>query len=847
MKVIGCGNLERGDDAAGILVAQRLREWGFDAREAPSLFDAWEAGDDVVLVDAMSSGREIGAVAVWEGTEFPEPQQFRTSTHDFGLEEVIGLARALDRMPIRLRVFGIEGRRFGIGSELSPEVAEAVEAVSLRIAAEAGVERLRICLYGVVQGVGFRPFVYRLANELGLRGLVLNSTAGLIVEVEGEREQMRCFERRLEMERPAAAIVLAREISRLAPAGYHGFEIRSSDSGRPKAAGVLPDLATCAECREELFDPTNRRFHYPFINCTKCGPRYTIINDIPYDRSASAMRKFKLCTECEREYCEPRDRRFHVQPNACPTCGPRLHVSTVASAAQALREGRIVALKGIGGFQLLVDARNPDAVARLRRRKHREEKPFAVMMPSTEEARAYVTISDSEQRLLESSAAPIVLLKPGANPLAWNVAHHSPYLGVMLPYSPLHHLLMRECGFPAVATSGNRSEEPIATENDDALERLSGIADVFVLNDRPISRACDDSVVRVSRGRESLIRRARGYAPLPVRVDRELPAVLAVGGHLKNTVAIAIGRDVIVSQHVGDLETLEARNAFERTIEDLCRLYSFRPEMVACDLHPDYASTRWALRSGLPITRVQHHHAHVAACAAENGVRGPYLGVAWDGAGYGADGSIWGGEFFLAEGTNMERIAHLRPFRLPGAEMAVREGWRVAASLRWEVFGRESVDPLLARILARGVNAPWTTSVGRLFDAVAAVTGVAAKNCFEGQAAMRLEAAIGPLITEDAYPLPEGDWGPMLREMQCDAPELAAAKFHNALVNWIDEIAQKTGVHQLAMSGGVFQNRYLVEQATRRLEGLGFAVYTHQRVPANDGGIALGQAVLAAL
>jgi hydrogenase maturation protein HypF len=320
-----------------------------------------------------------------------------------------------------------------------------------------------------------------------------------------------------------------------------------------------------------------------------------------------------------------------------------------------------------------------------------------------------------------------------------------------------------------------------------------------------------------------------------------------VGGHLKNTIAIAIGRDVIVSQHIGDLATLEARNAFERAIDDLCRLYSFRPEMVACDLHPDYASTHWALRSGLPVARVQHHHAHLAACAAENGIRGPYLGVAWDGAGYGTDGSIWGGEFFLAEGRGMERIAHLRPFRLPGAEMAVREGWRVAASLRWEVFGQDCIDPLLARILARGVNAPWTTSVGRLFDAVAAMTGVAATNCFEGQAAMQLESAIGSLITEDAYPLPEGDWEPMIREMQCDPPQLAAAKFHNALVNWIEAVARSTGVHQVAMSGGVFQNRYLMEQAARRLERRGFAVYTHQRVPANDGGIALGQAALAAL
>ena len=847
MKIIGCGNADCGDDAAGVLVARRLREWGLDAREATSLLDAWEPGDEVVVVDAMMSGREIGAIATWDGDDVPSERTFRVSSHGLGLIEAIRLARVLDRSPARLRVYAIEGRRFAVGSDVSPEVMRAVEAVSAAIAGEAGIARLRVCLHGVVQGVGFRPFVYRLATELGLRGMVLNSRAGLVVEVEGAEEPVLRFEERLETDKPAAAMVLARETSRLAPLGYERFEIRSSDAGQRTTAGVLPDLATCAACQADLFDPANRRFGYPFTNCTNCGPRYTIVEDIPYDRAGTSMRGFELCGPCAHEYADEHDRRFHAQPIACPTCGPQIGKTTIAAAVEALRAGGILALKGIGGFQLLVDARNHDAVARLRQRKHREDKPFALMMASTEMARRYGVIADVEQRLMMSSAAPIVLVEPREpNDLAANVAGHSLYLGLMLPYSPLHHLLMRECGFPLVATSGNSGEEPIAIDNGEARERLGGIADVFVTHDRAIVRPCDDSVVRVCRGRESVIRRARGYAPLPVRVHDELPAILAVGGHLKNTVAIAVGRDVFVSQHIGDLTTVEARQTFERAIADLCSLFDFRPQLVACDRHPDYASTQWALQSGLPVVPVQHHHAHVAACAAENGVRGPYLGVAWDGAGYGLDGSSWGGEFFLGEGRSLQRIAHLRPFRLPGADAAALEGWRCAASLRWEVFGPEGIDPIVTRMLERGINAPWTTSVGRLFDAVAAMSGVASGNLFEGHAAMALERAIGSTVSDDAYDLLDGDWESMVRQMSDDGPAQVAVKFHNGLAEWIVDVARTSGVRQVVLSGGVFQNRYLVERAAARLEERGFAVYTHQRIPTNDGGLALGQAVLAA-
>ncbi len=510
------------------------------------------------------------------------------------------------------------------------------------------------------------------------------------------------------------------------------------------------------------------------------------------------------------------------------------------------------------------------------------------MMPSLEVARSYCEISTAEVQLLESQAAPIVLLQPKrATDIAWNVARCSPYLGVMLPYSPLHHLLMEDCRFPLIATSGNRSDEPIAIANEEATDRLKDIADHFLMHNRPIVRACDDSVVRLTRGRAGILRRARGYAPLGIHVAHHLPPVLAVGGHLKNTVAIGVGQDIFLSQHIGDLETVEARTAFQRAIDDLCRLYSFKPEAVACDRHPDYASTHWAEQSGLPVIRVQHHQAHVAACAAENNVEGAYLGVSWDGTGYGLDGAIWGGEFFHVEdqhveGKQFERIAHLRSFGLPGGDAAVREGWRSAASLMFEVddslsddspnddsqrsgsptpspeAGEQSprnsrLDEAKVRYMLRhGINIVPTTSVGRLFDAVASMVGVARQNRFEGQAAMLLENEIGVLRTEEAYALAGGDWAPLIQSVLADkragvSVPLIAARFHNALVDWIVEVAAQAGMKQVVLSGGVFQNRYLTERAAAALESRGFVVHTHQRVPPNDGGIALGQAVMSRL
>ncbi len=738
----------------------------------------------------------------------------------------------------------------------------------------SSIERLRVTVQGAVQGVGFRPFVYRLATSLGLTGWVLNSSAGLSLEVEGPGTQLDSFLEQFDSNKPPAAVVLTMEVSRLSPVGFERFEIRSSQGGEEKTAAVLPDLATCPECLAEMNNPSDRRYHYPFTNCTRCGPRYTIVLGIPYDRPNTTMCGFPLCPECGREYRDPADRRFHAQPIACPVCGPHVWTEDVqghtlardeeaiAAAAQALERGEVVALKGIGGFQLLADARNEAAIERLRQRKRREAKPFALMMPSLEAARSFCEVSAAEERLLRSSAAPIVLLKPnGTDGIAPAVAKSSPYLGVMLPYSPLHHLLMRQFPAPVVATSGNQSDEPIATGNDEARERLAGIADLFLMHDRPVARPCDDSVARISRGRESIVRRARGYAPLPVPVPKELPPVLAVGAHLKNSVAIAVGRQVFLSQHVGDLDTAESRVAFAHAIEDLCRLYSFEPRLVACDLHPDYASTQWAHASGLPVIGIQHHHAHAAACAAENDVRGDYLAVSWDGTGYGLDGNIWGGEFFLVRDSEFQRVTHLRPFRLPGGEAAIREGWRSAASLLWEMYGPEAVPEIagravLIRMLERSLNAPVTTSIGRLFDAVASLTGVAHESRFEGQAAIEVERVIGSVRTAEWYRLEEGgdsaDWAPMIEAMRSDlargvAPAEVSARFHNGLARWILQVAERIGCRQVVLSGGVFQNAYLAEHAAALLEESGFQVYTHQRVPPNDGGIALGQAVIAGL
>ena len=760
-------------------------------------------------------------------------------------------------------------------------------------------QRLKFVVRGAVQGVGFRPFVYRLATELGLKGWVNNSAQGVFIEVEGAPESLSDFAGRLREEKPARAIIQSCESSQLDAVGFETFAIRESSAEGGKSALILPDIATCHDCLREIFDPDDRRYRYPFTNCTNCGPRFSIIEALPYDRARTAMKKFALCDDCAREYRDPSDRRFHAEPTACPRCGPQLQLwdslgnnlaqadAALHAAAEKIRAGKIVACKGIGGFQLVVDARNQEAVLRLRERKQREEKPFAVMFPSLERVRDCCQVSPLEERLLASPEAPIVLLQKsrgskvplpreegGMRAIADAVAPRNPNLGVMLPYSPLHHLLLRELDFPVVATSGNLSDEPICIDEREALERLRGLADYFLIHDRPIVRHVDDSIARVMAGREMMLRRARGYAPLPIAVGsriekRESEIVLAVGAHLKNAVALGVEENVFVSQHIGDLATKEAHDAFTRSVADLPRLYEAIPDVVAHDLHPDYLSTRHAQRLPGRKVGVQHHWAHIASCMAENEIEAPLLGVAWDGTGYGTDGTIWGGEFFLVEKNSCRRVAHLRTFRLAGGEAAVKEPRRSALGMLFEILGDElwERDELLTEftaaelktlrgMLTGGVNSPITSSAGRLFDGVAALAGLGAHCTFEGQAAMELEFAVDPVTTE-SYPFTFSetepvvvDWEPALRALVDDrvhraSPGAMAARFHHMLVDAILALAGHFHKAKVALSGGCFQNRYLTERVIDRLRAEGFAPYWQQRVPPNDGGIALGQVWLA--
>jgi hydrogenase maturation protein HypF len=755
------------------------------------------------------------------------------------------------------------------------------------------MQRVRFEVHGAVQGVGFRPFVWRLAHALSLSGWVRNDIAGVFIELEGEEEALRAFRRALDEAPPRLARI--REIleSSTEPSGESGFRILPSEGAGARTTLVLPDVATCSACLAEILDPKDRRHLYPFANCTDCGPRFTIVTDLPYDRPATTMAAFTLCPECRAEYEDPRDRRFHAQPIACPACGPtveawspdgevvaRRHEAIVA-AAEALREGKVVAVKGLGGFHLMCDARSEDAVAALRRRKSREEKPLALMVRDVAMGRALADVSPEAEALLGGPEAPIVLVPRRQDAaVAAGVAPGRPELGLMLPATPLHHLLLRETGFPLVATSGNRSEEPIATDEREALTRLAGMADLFLVHDRPIARHVDDSVARLVAGAPRLLRRARGWAPLPVAVRADLPVILGVGAHMKTAVALSIGRQVFVSQHIGDLETPEALEAFARVIADFERLYGVSPEAVAHDLHPGYASTvfakKLAAERGIPAIAVQHHHAHLAACLAENEIDGPALGVCWDGTGYGTDGSVWGGEFLLGDAADFARVAHIRPFRLPGGEAAVREPRRTALALLLEsrgrsVLSREELEPvraftlaerdILAQMLARSVNAPVTTSAGRLFDAAASLLGLVQRSAFEGQAAMAVEAAaLAAPAGAGAYPFPlvkrNGapallDWEPLVDALLEDRAKGApagvmAARFHAALADGISAAARQAGSQRVALTGGCFQNKLLTELAVERLRADGIEVLLHGAVPPNDGGIGVGQVLVAA-
>ncbi|MBI3111861.1 MAG: carbamoyltransferase HypF [Ignavibacteriales bacterium] len=758
------------------------------------------------------------------------------------------------------------------------------------------IKRLRMTLHGAVQGVGFRPFVFRLAHELRLTGWVLNSSQGLQVEVEGPKSALDTFLARVHCERPSRSLIQCIEQQFLDPVGFESFLIRTSDEGGEKTTLVLPDIAVCPDCLHELFDPANRRYLYPFTNCTNCGPRFTIIESVPYDRPNTTMRKFPMCPRCREEYDDPRDRRFHAQPNACPVCGPHVefwdehgtlgekHQPAVLMAAEAIRAGRILAVKGIGGFHMMVDARNESAVRCLRERKHREEKPLALMVPALEDAVRLCEVSELEKQLLCSPEAPIVLLLRrgrGTNLMGFqtpfdlssvapSVAPDNPYLGIILPATPLHHILMRELGFPIVATSGNLSDEPICTDEREAVERLSGIADAFLVHNRPIARPVDDSVVRVMMGRESVLRRARGYAPLPI----ELPAVkgkrfLAVGGHLKNTIAITTGTNVVISQHLGDLETEQSQAAFRNAVADLPAMYESKPNLVLCDMHPEYVSSKEARKLGVEVEEVQHHYAHVASCMAENGLDGEVLGISWDGTGFGPDGTIWGGEFLLTNETSFKRVGTFRSFPLPGGEKAVREPRRTALGILYEMlgekaFGERSLPTLqafseeertiLRRMLENGFHTPRTSSVGRLFDAVSSIIGQRHRVSFEGQAAMELEFLAMGVSTKDALEIAFGesdgrcvvDWEPMLQQLiamaaQGKSARLLAAMFHNTLVEIIVQLARYAGQQRVVLTGGCFQNKILCEEAIHRLTLEGFWAFWHYRVPPTDGGIALGQ------
>ncbi len=752
--------------------------------------------------------------------------------------------------------------------------------------------RVKIIIQGAVQGVGFRPFVYRLAKDLGLNGWVINSSRGVFIEAEAEKYRLDEFVLRIQNDKPPRSFIQSFEFSYLDPVGFDKFEIRKSDDEGSKTVLILPDIATCDECKTDIFDPNNRRYLYPFTNCTNCGPRYTIIENLPYDRINTSMKNFEMCDDCKKEYKDPMNRRFHAQPNACPVCGPQMALwdkkgnvlsvkhDAILETIQAVKHGKIIAVKGIGGFHLIANARDEKAVRDLRKRKHREEKPLALMYPNIDSVYCDCEVSDFEKRLLLSPESPIVLLKRKNNiNLAESVSPGNPYIGVMLPYSPLHHILMNELSFPIVATSGNLSDEPICTDENEALIRLKDIANLFLVHNRPIVRHVDDSIARIISDREMVTRRARGYAPLPVHLNKNLPKLLAVGAHLKNNISVSVDNNVFISQHIGDLETAEAYNAFEHVINDLTNIYEIKPDAVVCDKHPNYLSTNYANHSGLRVESIQHHYAHINSCMAENELAGNVLGVSWDGTGYGDDGTIWGGEFFLADEKLYKRIAHLRTFRLPGGEKAIKEIQRTAIGLLYEIFGEdifkqkdlipvrsmpEKELKILDKMLKGNLNSPVTSSAGRLFDAVSAIIGISSYAHYEGQAAMQLEFAAESARTDEKYLFnikdikPNNsdvkfiiDWKLIVLNIIDDlknqiSKNIISAKFHNTLANVILEIAKRTGEKRIVLSGGCFQNKYLIEKTIKWLQKEGFKPYWHQRVPTNDGGISLGQIAAAA-
>jgi hydrogenase maturation protein HypF len=747
---------------------------------------------------------------------------------------------------------------------------------------------VRLEINGIVQGVGFRPFIYQLANHHGLKGEVANTTSGVSLLLEGPLDSIKRFIDQLPEKKPPLAHIVEISQSARTARGYETFSIVKSKAATSKSTLISPDVMVCEDCLMEMRDPKDRRFGYPFINCTNCGPRYTIIGDIPYDRPKTSMRKFTLCPLCQAEYDDPENRRFHAQPNACPVCGPHVSlcdgrgspietIDPIAETAKRIKQGRIVAVKGLGGFHLAVDAANEEAVKRLRQRKHREEKPFALMCKDMDHVKKIAQANTAEKGLLTSIQRPIVLLrKREPSPIAEDVSPRNRYFGVMLPYTPLHHLLLDHEFAALVMTSANLSEEPIAIDNNEAFQRLTDIADDFLVHNRDILLRSDDSIVRHSAGQMRPIRRSRGYVPIPVFLADDLPPVLACGAELKSTICLTRGKQAFVSQHIGDLENLATDAFFRLTVNHLKRILDIEPEMIACDLHPDYMSTRYAQeQTEVPRTAVQHHHAHIAACMAENKSKGPVIGLAFDGTGLGPDNTIWGGEVLVTDYHAFTRAAHLSVTPMPGSASAIKEPWRMAVSHLKKIFGdsfqcrslpfldtldRPQVEHL-GKMIDKNINCPETSSLGRLFDAVASMIGLRNRVAFEGQAAMELE-----MIVDDAesgrYDFSWKDGN--TREIVTDpivagvvhdlengvSAAVVSARFHNTLICLFDKLCcdlrKSTGIGRVAMSGGVFQNHRLLTGLGEALQKSGFDVIAHRLVPTNDGGISLGQAVVAA-
>jgi len=756
------------------------------------------------------------------------------------------------------------------------------------------LKRYFIRVKGIVQGVGFRPFIYSLALKYQLSGYVLNDTSGVRMEIEGPEGHLNSFLRQIKNNAPPLTIIETIERKELPLSGYRQFQIKKSREERNKFIPLSPDISLCPDCLRELLDRDNRRFEYPFINCTNCGPRFTITQDIPYDRSRTTMKNFRMCTDCQDEYDNPADRRFHAQPNACPVCGPQIELyqngrkeiitsQPLEETVHLLREGKIVAVKGLGGFHLACDATNVSAVKKLRKRKYREDKPFAIMVPNLESVKSFCPISPEEEKLLTSPRRPILLLSKKADcSLPREIAPHHKYLGVMLPYTPLHYLLLRKIERPLIMTSGNVSDEPIVYKNKEAFSRLGKIADFFLIHNRKIHLRCDDSVTRIFRGQEIIIRRSRGYVPQPLKLKVFFePHILAVGGHLKNTFCLARENYAFLSHHIGDLENLSALISLEEGIKHFLKVFHSQPRIVACDLHPDYLSSKFAqeyvrARKGTRLISVQHHHAHIVSLLAEQGLLNEkVIGVAFDGSGLGDDNTIWGGEFLVADLMQYFRIAHLKYIPLPGGEKAIKEPWRMAVSYLYRIYGEKCLPlaqhllygvehkhiGLLIKVIKGKINTPLTSSMGRLFDAVSALMGLRKKINYLGQAAVELEMISREgeegVYSFDILELPNKliiDPDPMIVDIVSDldkkiSKEIISARFHNTIAHMILKVSRKiqdrTGLRKVALSGGVFQNIYLLEKVCPWLKKEGFQVYLHSRVPANDGGISLGQALIA--